>query len=479
MFACETGITYPITIDIINNGTLPYLPSAGGSVTLSTQYLTDYTFDLTQAIQPGEVFSMVVNDWFLPTESGNYFVYIELSISDDAPFNNYGYADFNLSDYGASDISLSAYLEKPACFSTELIATMDIYNESCSPIPAGSLLNFSIENLSGTVLWTKEYVLDQALAAFDFKQLNFPVTIASSPQEELMCKLVFTDDPDLMNNEFLLFTPTNESINADYLNKFSNETELNTLLSAATNFSSSLVTYLGKSYVGSIGYDNTTPYVPCPNFEDNFDNGGIYGAVNTTLNACVDFSPFQNSVVSFDLIQFRNSTAVANGNLYTSMLRVKWDGNESGKQIIYGQPAGQIVHYELNLPHYFKGGLKIDFYAETGNGSLAPSYFPTDDVVLLDNLRLKTNSVGISDQLAENGILVSPNPTHDNLDIKSAEPLKTLELVGLDGKLLKREMVEGNTAKLDLTGLKNGLFFLRLQGISGIWVTRKVVKMGN
>ena len=159
------------------------------------------------------------------------------------------------------------------------------------------------------------------------------------------------------------------------------------------------------------------------------------------------------------------------------MLQIKWTGNETGKQIFFGQPEGLIVHHELDLPHFFQGGLEFKFYTEVGQGGLLTSFFQTDDVVLLDNLRLTTNTVGTAEMPTTGGILVSPNPARDNLEIRSAESLKTLELLGVDGKLLKRQVVDGPVANMDLSGLENGVFFLRVQASSGGWTVKKVVKM--
>lgn len=80
-----------------------------------------------------------------------------------------------------------------------------------------------------------------------------------------------------------------------------------------------------------------------------------------------------------------------------------------------------------------------------------------------------TGTQGI-DEVAGPGVTVSPNPTTGVVRVESAEPVELIEVYGLQGTLLK----SAATAEVDLTGLAEGTYLLRVTTASGT-ATRRVV----
>ncbi len=479
--SCEAGVYVPITVDVANVGNQPYLPAMGFAVNLSSGNLADSDISLTDPILPGEVFSLVVDDWFLPTDPGDHWVNAGLLPGDDNFNNDFDYGGFTLAEFPENDLELYASAEPAGCFSPDYHLDLVVANRSCLPIPGGTNLPFSVEDGGGAVLWTGSHTLADALPAGEYEYISLTAPLNITAPQTLVAKLNLAADPNLVDNEEPFDAPFTEGITSNYLNQFTDDTELvDRLANKTAIYPSILVDYLGKSYVGSTGFGEIgDDFVTCPDFLDNFDR--IWDGVNTLLDACVDFSQIQHSVAAFDMMQFRNSEATASGNQYSSMLQVSWSGSAGGSQVFLGQQEGKLVHHEIDLPPFFKGSVTLKLYTEVGNGELTTDDFPFADVVLLDNLRFKTNTTDIEEAPSVNGLSVSPNPTGGSLEVRSDGPIKTLELTALDGKLLKRQAVDNHrTASLDLDGLGGGVYFLRVEAAgSGEWSVRKVVKMAR
>jgi hypothetical protein len=80
--------------------------------------------------------------------------------------------------------------------------------------------------------------------------------------------------------------------------------------------------------------------------------------------------------------------------------------------------------------------------------------------------------------------LIFPNPTTGSIEIVFSSPPEnvTVELISISGKLIFKKTVNGYAGRTliinELQHYEQGLYLLRLSGISGI-VTRKVIKLNN
>ncbi|HOT13568.1 MAG TPA: Ig-like domain-containing protein [Bacteroidales bacterium] len=70
---------------------------------------------------------------------------------------------------------------------------------------------------------------------------------------------------------------------------------------------------------------------------------------------------------------------------------------------------------------------------------------------------------------------VYPNPVVDVLNIRSNETISTVAIYSMSGQLNRIASVNGNSVELNLSGLKNGVYFVKIQTANGS-TTQKVVK---
>ena len=80
---------------------------------------------------------------------------------------------------------------------------------------------------------------------------------------------------------------------------------------------------------------------------------------------------------------------------------------------------------------------------------------------------------------SQEDVKIYPNPTRGVLNVElvnSAEKInRTIEIYNLEGKLVKREMMESYIKTLDLSTHKNGIYYLNIYGNDKV-VKWKVVK---
>lgn len=81
-----------------------------------------------------------------------------------------------------------------------------------------------------------------------------------------------------------------------------------------------------------------------------------------------------------------------------------------------------------------------------------------------------------NDQAAENSSLtIYPNPATNELSVKAATTIHTVELLDLLGESLKQEAIESNQGTIDLSAYKNGVYFLKIRFANGSKI-EKVIK---
>jgi hypothetical protein len=75
----------------------------------------------------------------------------------------------------------------------------------------------------------------------------------------------------------------------------------------------------------------------------------------------------------------------------------------------------------------------------------------------------------------ESFVELSPNPFNDNLVINSNTTIINAEIVDITGRVKMFEVVNSNTAKLNTSGLDNGVYFIRINNGEKV-ITKRIIK---
>lgn len=81
--------------------------------------------------------------------------------------------------------------------------------------------------------------------------------------------------------------------------------------------------------------------------------------------------------------------------------------------------------------------------------------------------------LSVSDVNNEIAISIYPNPTKGFVNVESDKEIKSLQLISMEGKVIKKNL---NASKIDLNGLPNGIYFLKVELSNGRIQFEKVVK---
>lgn len=126
------------------------------------------------------------------------------------------------------------------------------------------------------------------------------------------------------------------------------------------------------------------------------------------------------------------------------------------------QPANVWTYFEIPVQYFygpsFQGvvfNLGVKFFST--NISPTPSgYFLLDSLAIVPDL-----TTGLTKQSKNSLIILSPNPADEILTISCIEPFYYFEIMDLRGSIVK---IGSFSKTLDVTYLKKGIYFVRLQG---------------
>ncbi|HAD15221.1 MAG TPA: hypothetical protein DCF33_22575, partial [Saprospirales bacterium] len=473
---CGLGGYLPIKVKVVNRSGEAYDPATGGSVLLSgSPSNPNFTYPLTVPIAPGETYTFEVNNWYEKDVPAFVFIDITLQVNDEDPSNNFAYGIYNIVEHESDDLSIYTYTLEPECFADSLQMTFIVTNNSCEPVSAGTVLTFNITDEQSNLIWSETYSLPGDLAGGSNTSVYWHIPLLSG---SLTYELIHEGDPDLLNNQYTeLFNSFYQPITGNYFNNFEeNNGEDNYLDLGYGGGTGDIFQYQNSHFFGSTGAFQDEIYINrCPEPLSVFEQINHIG-ITASIRACVDMTGNSNPGLSFDLAMFRNETAQAEGFLFSSMLQARWDGNQSGKEVFYGQPEGSIESKNIPLPAQFKGAVTLIFYTELGDWQLNANSIANDDVVLLDNLRLST-TVGTLQPALPEQILVYPNPAQDLIRIEAKEAIKHIQIQDVNGRILRGHQVQGDFFNLSLTEIPEGIYFLAIHLESGVRATTKVVKI--
>ncbi|MBI3240332.1 MAG: T9SS type A sorting domain-containing protein [Flavobacteriia bacterium] len=97
-------------------------------------------------------------------------------------------------------------------------------------------------------------------------------------------------------------------------------------------------------------------------------------------------------------------------------------------------------------------------------------------VLIVDDLLLVTNSVAEAQELATKTVEFYPNPANDLLYVRSEKQLSMIELVDLNGKIIRTVANPLPNSSLQLDGLATGTFICRVHTTDGFIHQERIIK---
>jgi hypothetical protein len=82
----------------------------------------------------------------------------------------------------------------------------------------------------------------------------------------------------------------------------------------------------------------------------------------------------------------------------------------------------------------------------------------SSDTSSIDNPGINTSVKKAKSQI--NDVIVSPNPFHDVVNIKTSRPIDIVDIYSYDGKIVKSIKSNGCNVNINLAGMQSGLYFL-------------------
>jgi len=195
-----------------------------------------------------------------------------------------------------------------------------------------------------------------------------------------------------------------------------------------------------------------------------------------TIEMCVDLTDIPNPFLSFNLVQFFSDTpSIFHTKEEGAMARVRFEeGSGIDSRLIMGQPEGQIVLNEIQLPENYIGQISIEIFANQG-GFFDDLEF--EDFVLIDNILIGSGLVKNDSNLESNDFTVCPNPATDLVwfldETTSIRPfdVEFFDVLGKKVDEIQRSFKKGS---IDVSNLSSGIYFYKIDLRNGDNVTGKV-----
>jgi hypothetical protein len=194
-------------------------------------------------------------------------------------------------------------------------------------------------------------------------------------------------------------------------------------------------------------------------------------AVDASGNPCITGS-FNSNTLSFDPTTLMNTDTNGTYDIfltkYSSNGNVLWSLNAEGTSNDWARSVAVDTYGNIYVTGYFKSPTLISGsfnLTNSNNGSNSNDIF----------LAKLSNVTGISELGNSSGISVFPNPSSDYITIDIPEKA-TIEIINIEGQIIKSISAKGNNATIDISGLPSGMYFVTVKTGKGIEV-RKFIKL--
>ncbi len=170
--------------------------------------------------------------------------------------------------------------------------------------------------------------------------------------------------------------------------------------------------------------------------------------------------PYQAVILASNAAAFQSRYGFAPFGQFTRHL------SNSSESLVLSDAFGNVIDYVL--------------YSDTdpwpdadGNGY----YLKLKDLILDNNIAsswVASNDLitSIDLNVAQNEVIVYPNPTDRKLYIEASSEIIKVDVYGLTGPLIKTISCEGSTCELDMVGLAKGVYIIRIVTADRLYITK-------
>ncbi len=133
-------------------------------------------------------------------------------------------------------------------------------------------------------------------------------------------------------------------------------------------------------------------------------------------------------------------------------------------------PYDTTFHLDDSFPDI--NDLTLSFYKDTN--TLQPCYY-NDSIVLMDSMTYSF-STAKKEITSEKNIRVYPNPANDFLflEFNGSLNVTSIELLDMKGRLVRR--YNQSLSKLDVTGIKAGVYIFRMHSFTGVFTKLVIIE---
>ena len=494
---CALSNEEPITLELLYNSCSERLDS-GTNIAIriimdDTIEITE-TYVLTDTIESGETFVITLDTTLDVSAMGAHtlkaFVRPEFSEAYTDSLTDYRFTNLIYQNTDLHVVDIVAPVS--ACFlSAETEVTARFTFDICDSIAAGDSVRVGYKLNSGDTIM--EYVvLDRTVTHEDTMEYTFR-TRADFSQSYRTTLRVFALNPGDMDatdntKSAIIYSPT--PLNQTECITFDDNTSKQYFFTEKEDYAtitttSTLSGYDGGKLVNMSG-GNAMEYYNDIEFPNPLDWWSANTKMNSRITFCADATDYAELGIHFDLKQTSGNdiyqqmlgSYIPGGMslLQSSMMRVLVDGQQVSRNFTPATSSSDPFHRQrVGLGEYIGGKHTITFEAKCFAGDL---FTFTLDHVYLDNISLvESNAITNYSEIAPN-IYTYPNPASENVTIlyenlETAAEYQLFDLFGrniMNGKIMEEETV------LNISGLANGIYILKVMEGNKTVGTAKIVK---
>lgn len=397
------------------------------------------------------------------------------------------------SETSDTDIELSNVTlgSSGTCFDGDLSSLrVRVHNTGCSTISRGTNYNLNMNTDLGNYQLHLDFYSDMdpgSLRSFSYSTFSYPeVDLIPDETKSFTAELDMSGDQLSDNNVYSGVVSQSEYLPQSFHTSFDDDVYESFSISISDFYMEDTIINLdGNNMLAFAAVQDHDYYDNCNDPEDFIDE--YFG--DASMRICIDTRGMDHPVFAFDLMQFRNeqTSAAPPDPHFSNMVRVSvFDifaiiNNEEIEDdlLIYGQPEGDLIHYEVDLPLEYEGEINVEVLCLTAN-TFDPghSFLENRDVALFDDLRIFDKGEVLTDYDVFN-YLVFPNPSHGLLTVLNEDRTQEFDVAIFDilGHKIGERTAVRSQARFNLQNFPAGVYTIMISEEGNFLQTRKFLKV--